>query len=269
MPVSDSVLRPSPTTPEIVLQGTGIRKEYGHVQALRGVDFDVRPAEIVALVGDNGAGKSTLVKILSGAIRPTSGSISVDGAPVRFSGAADARALGVETVYQDLALAPDLDVPSNFFLGREARRTGLLGRIGFLDQGTMRRQTQEALHDLGVTIENQSDPVVAMSGGQRQGIAVARAAVWARKVIFLDEPTAALGVQQSRQVANLIRRIRDDRGVAVVLISHNMEQVLELSDRVHVLRLGESVATFETRDTDPQQLVAAITGLYRQMPAEG
>src|SRR5664279_171277 len=228
---------------EPLLQARGIVKHYGHVEALRGADFDVYPAEIVALIGDNGAGKSTLVKILSGTEQPDEGEIMLDGQMVQIASPFEAQRLGVETVYQDLALAPDLDGAANLYLGREVLRRGLLGRLGFLDDGRMRAGARAAFAELGVDLRNASNPVAVLSGGQRQSVAVARSVAWATKVIFLDEPTAALGVIQTRRVLDVIRRIRD-RGIAAVLISHNMPQVLEIADRVEVLRLGRRVATF-------------------------
>ncbi len=250
---------------EVVLSASGISKRYGHVQALKRADFDIKKGEVVGLIGDNGAGKSTLVKILSGATSPDEGTISLHGAPVQFGSSAQARNSGIETVYQDLALAPHLGVVANLYLGREVRRRGILGMLGFLDNTAMRKRTARTLADLGVSIVDYESPVGLMSGGQRQGIAVARAAAWASNVVFLDEPTAALGVRQAAQVESLIQRIRDERGVAVVLISHNMRQVMALADRVHVLRLGERVATFTRQDFDGERLVAAITGLYRNV----
>lgn len=243
-----------------------ITKRYGHVEALRGAEFDVYAGEVVALVGDNGAGKSTLVKVLAGAIQPDSGKILLNGRPTLFSSPADARALGIETVYQDLALAPDLDIAANLFLGRELVKPGPFGFLGPLDRRQMRHRARQVLDDLGVTIPDQSARLASLSGGQRQGVAVARAAIWAKHVIFLDEPTAALGVRQVAQVEALIKQIRQERGVAIVLVSHNMQQVISLADRIHVLRLGERVATFDAKSVKPEHLVAAITGLYRQQP---
>ncbi|WP_028932756.1 ATP-binding cassette domain-containing protein [Pseudonocardia spinosispora] len=244
---------------EPLLEARGIVRSFGHVQALRGADFTVNAGEIVGLIGDNGAGKSTLVKILSGADVPSAGEILVDGVPVRFENPQDARAAGIETVYQDLALAPDLDPTANLFLGREVLRPGLLGRIGWLDKAAMARQTADEVVRLGVNLEDPAAAVATLSGGQRQGVAVARAAMWAKKVIFLDEPTAALGVVQTQGVLDLIHRVRES-GIAVVLISHNMQQVLEVCDRVEVLRLGERVAQLATEGTDVEQLVSAMTG---------
>ncbi|MHA6632131.1 ATP-binding cassette domain-containing protein [Pseudonocardia sichuanensis] len=244
---------------EPLLEARGVVRTFGHVQALRGADFGVRAGEIVGLIGDNGAGKSTLVKILSGADRPTAGEILVEGTPREFASPQDARDAGVETVYQDLALAPDLDPAANLFLGREILRPGLLGRLGFLDHRAMAQRTADEVVRLNVQLKDAGAAVAELSGGQRQSVAVARAAMWAQKVIFLDEPTAALGVVQTQGVLDLVRRVRDS-GIAVVLISHNMQQVLEVCDRVEVLRLGERVARLPTAGTTVEDLVAAMTG---------
>jgi simple sugar transport system ATP-binding protein len=247
---------------EPLLEARGIVKSFGRVRALRGASFTVNPGEVVALIGDNGAGKSTLVKTLSGVHEPDGGEIRFEGRPVTISSPHDARELGIETVYQDLALAPDLESSANLFLGREATRSGLLGRLGFLDKAAMRRQTQEAFQQLGVGVQDATAAVATLSGGQRQGVAVARAVTWAGKVVFMDEPTAALGVVQTRNVLDLIKRVRDS-GLAVVLISHNMPEVMEVSDRVEVLRLGERVARFRTADASMEDLVGAMTGALR------
>jgi simple sugar transport system ATP-binding protein len=248
---------------EPLLEARGIVKSFGRVRALRGANFTVYPAEVVALIGDNGAGKSTLIKALSGVIHPDEGEILFEGRPVTISHPVAARELGIETVYQDLALAPDLESSANLFLGREETRAGLLGKLGFLDKRSMRRRTEEAFKQLGVGVQDASAAVATLSGGQRQGVAVARAVTWAGKVVFMDEPTAALGVVQTRNVLDLIRRVRD-RGLAVVLISHNMPEVMEVADRVEVLRLGERVARFTTADTTMEDLVGAMTGALQQ-----
>ncbi|MEA4943312.1 MAG: ATP-binding cassette domain-containing protein [Propionicimonas sp.] len=245
------------TTP--LLMARSIVKRFGSVEALRGANFDVNRGEVVALVGDNGAGKSTLVKILSGSDQPTSGSILFEGEPVDLASPMVARGLNIETVYQDLALAMDLDTPSNLFLGREIRRQGLLGRLGALDKAKMAAETAAIFDRLGIRPGTLSAPVESLSGGQRQSVAVARAAAWATKLIFLDEPTAALGHVQTEAVLNLIRRVRDN-GTAVVLISHNLQDVLAVSDRIEVLRLGRRVARFATKDATVEEVVAALTG---------
>jgi len=244
---------------EPLLQARGIVKHYGHVEALRGADFDVFPGEIVALIGDNGAGKSTLVKILSGSEQADEGEIILDGHGVQVSSPLEAQRLGIETVYQDLALAPDLDGAANLYFGREIVRRGPLGRLGFLDDSAMHAGARKAFAELGVDLQNAQSPVANLSGGQRQSVAVARSVAWANKVIFLDEPTAALGVVQTARVLDVIRRIRD-RGIPVVLISHNMPQVLQVADRIEVLRLGRRVARFNARGATMEQLVAAMTG---------
>ena len=247
---------------EPLLEARGIVKSFGRVRALRGASFTVNAGEVVALIGDNGAGKSTLVKTLSGVHEPDDGEIRFEGRPVTIPTPVAARELGIETVYQDLALAPDLESSANLFLGREATRAGLLGRLGFLDKPAMRRRTEEAFKKLGVGVQDSTAAVATLSGGQRQGVAVARAVTWAGKVVFMDEPTAALGVVQTRNVLELIRRVRET-GLAVVLITHNMPEVMEVSDRVEVLRLGERVARFTTADTAMEELVGAMTGALR------
>jgi simple sugar transport system ATP-binding protein len=248
---------------EPLLEARGIVKSFGRVHALRGASFSVNSGEVVALIGDNGAGKSTMVKTLSGVLTPDDGEIHFEGRPVTISDPHAARELGIETVYQDLALAPDLESSANLFLGREAVRPGLLGKLGFIDKREMRRRTQEAFETLGVGVQDATAAVATLSGGQRQGVAVARAVTWAGKVVFMDEPTAALGVVQTRNVLDLIKRVRDT-GLSVVLISHNMPEVMEVSDRVEVLRLGERVAQFKTADTSMEDLVAAMTGALKQ-----
>ena len=242
-----------------LLQAHAVVKRYGQVEALRGADFEVDQGEVVALIGDNGAGKSTLTKILSGVEQPDAGEIRIDGDPVRLHSADDAHRLGLETVYQDLALAPDLEAAANLYLGREVTRGGLLGWLGFLDNRAMRQRTQEEFVRLGVGVKDSRAPVAALSGGQRQGVAVARAATWASRVIFMDEPTAALGVVQTRRVLDLIRSVRDS-GIAVVLISHNMPDVLAVADRIEVLRLGQRVARFTRAEATMENLVGAMTG---------
>jgi simple sugar transport system ATP-binding protein len=246
-----------------LIDARGIVKSYGQVEALRGADFTLHAGEVVALVGDNGAGKSTLAKILSGVERPDDGTIAVDGQEVAFGSVEEARGAGIETVYQDLALCADLSPAANFFLGRERVRRGLLGVFGVLDNAAMRRETRQACERLGVRVAALNAPVSALSGGQRQGVAVARAVAWAKRVVFMDEPTAALGVVQTRRVLELIRTVRDSV-VSVVLISHNMQDVMAVCDRVEVLRLGRRVARFETARVSMEELVGAMTGAYEQ-----
>ncbi|MEH0422878.1 ATP-binding cassette domain-containing protein [Streptomyces sp. B21-083] len=242
-----------------VLELAGIVKSYGQVQALRGAALTVYPGEVVALVGDNGAGKSTTIKVISGVIQPDAGEIRIDGRPVTIPDPIAARRLGIETVYQDLALAPDLDPAENLFLGREIMRPGLLGRLGFLDRKAMRTKADEAFGSLGVGIQDTAAQVVTMSGGQRQGIAVGRAVNWADRVLLMDEPTAALGVVQTQRVGELIQRVRDS-GVAVVLISHNLPFVFEYADRIEVLRLGQRVARLSGATATSENVLGAMTG---------
>ena len=239
------------------LEARSIVKSFGTVRALRGASFQAFPGQVTALVGDNGAGKSTLVKTLSGVFPPDDGQILVDGNTVTMSNPRDAASLGIETVYQDLALAPDLDAAANVFLGRELRRLRILH-----DQAEMRRQTAARFKELGVgLVQDLRVPVASFSGGQRQSVAIARAAMWARHVIIMDEPTAALGVIQTRKVLELIATVRS-RGLAVVLISHNLPEVLEVSDRIEVMRLGARVARFQRGEADVERLIAAISGAY-------
>jgi simple sugar transport system ATP-binding protein len=244
------------TTP--LLAASDIHKRFGHAHVLKGIDFAVYPAEICALIGDNGAGKSTLVKILSGAEKPTRGELSVAGKRVSFSSPGQAQQHGIATVYQDLALAPELTPSDNLFLGNEMLRPGVLGRFGILDRAEMRRRAAEQFARLGVKLRSAKVPVSSLSGGQRQSVAIARAAMWADKVIFMDEPTAALGVVQTERVLELIRQVKK-AGISVVLISHNMPQVLEIADRVVVLRLGQNVAEFKAGEASVESLVAAMT----------
>ncbi|MCK5932962.1 MAG: sugar ABC transporter ATP-binding protein [Fulvimarina manganoxydans] len=243
---------------EPLLEARGVTRYFGHVQALSGADLAIYPGEICALIGDNGAGKSTLVKILSGAEQPSSGEIRLNGKPVVFASPAEAQRQGIATVYQDLALAPELTPAENLFLGREQLRSGLLGRLGFLDRPAMRAKAREQFEQIGVRLRSQKVPIASLSGGQRQSVAIARAAMWADKVVFLDEPTAALGVVQTERTLDLIRRVRDS-GIAVVLISHNMTQVLQIADRIEVMRLGRKAVSVRAEDADVDILVRAMT----------
>jgi simple sugar transport system ATP-binding protein len=245
--------------PEPVLEAREVVKTFGRVQALRGANFTVYPQEVVALIGDNGAGKSTLVKTLVGVHPPDGGQILFEGKPVNIHTPQDARGLGIETVFQDLALAAEIDPAANMFLGREVMRPGLLGKLGFLDKQTMRRRSDEAFKGLGVRIQDTSARVANMSGGQRQGIAICRAVTWAKRVVFMDEPTAALGVVQTRNVLDQIKRVRE-QGLSVVLISHNMPEVFEVADRIEVMRLGARVARLRPTDVSMEDVVAAMTG---------
>lgn len=246
---------------EYVLEGRGLTKRYGRVTALNGADFDLRAGEILAVIGDNGAGKSTLIKALSGAIQPDEGEILLDGKPVRYASPLEARQAGIETVYQTLALSPALSISDNMFMGRELRRKDLLGRwFGILDRAKMDSIAREKLTELGLmTIQNISQRVETLSGGQRQGIAVARAAAFGSKVVILDEPTAALGVKESRRVLDLIQDVRS-RGLPIVLISHNMPHVFEVADRVHIHRLGRRLAVIDPKEHTMSDAVAYMTG---------
>jgi simple sugar transport system ATP-binding protein len=239
-----------------VLEAREVTKHYGHVLALDEANFEANAGEVVALIGDNGAGKSTLIKILVGAIRPDSGQVLVDGQPVSLNSPLDGRRHGIEAVYQDLALAPDLDAPANLYLGREIYWVPFL-RV--LNKGAMRKRAETAFAELGIQLPNISTPVGQLSGGQRQSVAVARAVAFASRIIFMDEPTAALGVRQRSRVLDVIRRVRD-RGIAVVLVSHNMPEVLAVADRVEVLRMGRRVATYTASQASVDELVGAMTG---------
>jgi simple sugar transport system ATP-binding protein len=242
-----------------LLEARGIVKRYGHVTALDGADFQVDAGEVVALIGDNGAGKSTLVKVLSGVVAHDEGELLLRGEPVRLDSPHHARALGIETVFQDLALAPELGPAENAFVGRELLKPGFLGRLGVLDKREMRRQAYESFTSMGTDVKDLDAPVAALSGGQRQSVAICRSIMWASEVVFMDEPTAALGVRQTRKVLELIRRVAA-KGVAVVLISHNMPEVLEAADRIEVLRLGRRVARYRAAETNVEELVGAMTG---------
>ncbi|HEY8447367.1 MAG TPA: ATP-binding cassette domain-containing protein [Thermomicrobiales bacterium] len=242
-----------------VLEARDIEKWFGPVQALKRVNMSVYPAEIVALIGDNGAGKSTLINVLTGVLQPDGGQIFFQGQPVHFTTPHDARAIGIETVYQDLAIAPHLDAVANIYLGRELLRPGLLGKLGFLDRKRMKEETAQQLSRLRVRIPDPERRMSTLSGGQRQGVAVARAVMWASKVVIMDEPTAALGVAQAGMVLDLIRQVRA-QGIPVVFISHNMPHVFEVADRIVVLRLGEVVAELDPQRDSIDDAVALMTG---------
>lgn len=244
-----------------LLEARGIVRTYGSVVALDGADFDVEAGQVTALIGDNGAGKSTLIKILSGTEQPEGGTITLDGTQVTVNDPSVARELGIETVFQDLALCPHLDPVKNLYLGREIKRGGLMGLLGFMNRKEMRERSVEAFADLGATVRALNEPVGSMSGGQKQSVAVARSAAWANKIIFLDEPTAALGVVQTANVLDLVRRVRD-KGIGVVFISHSMPEVLDVADTVQVLRRGRRVATYEAKNTNIEELVGAMTGKF-------
>ena len=261
---------PPAATGEVVLEARGIVKRYGHVTAVAGADFDLRAGEVLAVIGDNGAGKSSLIKVLSGDVVPDAGEVLLDGKQVHFRSPHDAQQAGIETVYQDLAMAPALDIATNLFLGREIRRSGFLGSVlRMLDMGEMRRQARAQMDALGITtLQSITQAVDSLSGGQRQTVAVARAAAFGRKVVIMDEPTAALGVRESQGVLDLIRRIRDT-GIPVVLISHDMPAVFEVSDRIHIHRLGRRAAVVRPQDHHMNEVVGFMTGALPPPPPAG
>jgi fructose transport system ATP-binding protein len=247
--------------PEAIIEAKGLVKTFGTVVGLDGTDFELYPGEVLAVIGDNGAGKSTLIKCLSGALIPDEGEVRLEGRVVHFKRPQDARGAGIETVYQTLAVAPALDIASNMYLGRELRRPGPLGGVlRMLDHKAMQRNTRERLQELGIgTLQDITQAVETLSGGQRQAVAVARAAAFGSKVIILDEPTAALGVRESGQVLQLIRDLRQ-RGLPVILISHNMPHVFEVADRVHIQRLGRRAAVIDPKVVSASDAVAVMTG---------
>ena len=253
--------RPAGAARTATLSARGLVKTFGRVVGLDDVDVDVYPGEVLAIIGDNGAGKSTLIKCMSGALEPDLGEIQLEGRPVVFRRPQDARAAGIETVYQNLAVSPALDIASNLYLGREERRAGPLGSVlRMLDHGGMRKRAKAHVGELGIeTIQNMGQAVETLSGGQRQAVAVARAAAFGSKVIILDEPTAALGVKESNQVLTLIKDLRE-KGMPVILISHNMPHVFEVADRIHIQRLGRCVAIVTPASHNMSEAVAIMTG---------
>jgi fructose transport system ATP-binding protein len=260
----------APAKGEIVLEARKIVKRYGHVTALDGANLELRAGEVLAVIGDNGAGKSTMVKVLCGAVVPDEGQVLLDGVPVHFSSPMDPRKRGIETVYQDLAVAPALDIATNLFLGREVRCRGILGSwFRLLDKRRMKNEAQKEMAELKFRLPSIESAVEDLSGGQRQGVAVARSAIFARRLVIMDEPTAALGVRESGEVLNLIRTIRD-RGLPVLLISHNMPHVFELADRIHIMRLGRRVALTTPKEHSMGEVVAIMTGaMPGNEPASG
>ncbi len=246
---------------EPILQARSLVKRYGRVTALDHADFDLYPGEILAVIGDNGAGKSTMIKALCGAVIPDSGEIRLAGDVVHFRSPIDAREAGIETVYQNLALSPALSIADNMFLGREVRSPGFMGKFfRALDRAAMQKFAREKLNEIGLmTIQNISQPVETLSGGQRQGVAVARAAAFARRVIIMDEPTAALGVKESRRVLELILDVKK-RGLPIILISHNMPHVFEVADRIHIHRLGRRLTVIDPKKQTMSDAVAMMTG---------
>jgi len=250
-----------------VIEAKGLVKRYGRVVALDHTDFELRPREILGVIGDNGAGKSTLIKVLAGAVVPDAGEVLMDGTPVHFKTPMDARAAGIETVYQNLALSPALSIAENMFLGREIRKPGFLGQyFRLLDQKAMRRRAREQLSALGLlTIQNINQQVETLSGGQRQGVAVVRATSFGSRVVIMDEPTAALGVRESRKVLELMLDVKK-RGLPIILISHNMPHVFEVADRIHIHRLGKRIAVINPRDFSMSDAVAIMTGAMKPPP---
>ncbi len=243
-----------------VLEAKGLIKHYGHITALDEADLEVYAGEVLAVIGDNGAGKSTLIKVLSGAVIPDKGQVFLNGQQVHFARPIDARRVGIETVYQNLAVAPALSIVENLFLGRELRRPSVFGSfLGLLDKKKMYAQSQEYMQDLKFKIPDLSQTVETLSGGQAQGVAVARSAAFASKVVIMDEPMAALGVKESGMVIDLIRKIRD-RGLPIILISHNMPHVFDLADRIHIQRLGKRVAVIKPSEYTMSDAVAIMTG---------
>ncbi|MGO4915188.1 ATP-binding cassette domain-containing protein [Pseudogemmobacter sp. W21_MBD1_M6] len=244
-----------------MLKARGVMKRYGTVVAIDGADFDLYPGEILAVIGDNGAGKSTLIKAISGAVTPDHGTIELDGKPVHFRSPEEGRKAGIETVYQNLALSPALSIADNMFMGRELRKPGFMGKVlRQLDRPRMEQFARDKLSELGLmTIQNINQAVESLSGGQRQGVAVARAAAFGSRVIILDEPTAALGVKESRKVLELIQDVRS-RGIPIVLISHNMPHVFEVADRIHIHRLGKRLCVIKPGDYTMSDAVAFMTG---------
>jgi simple sugar transport system ATP-binding protein len=245
------------TTP--LLEAVGIQKHFGRVVALRDANFALERSEVHALVGDNGAGKSTLIKIISGVYSPDAGALELDGERVTIGNPREARELGIETVYQDLALADHLDAAANLFLGRELYLGGLLGRIGFLDKSAMRSRAEDEMRRLKIGIQSVDQPVLGLSGGQRQAVAVARAIAWGTRIVIMDEPTAALGVRESGMVLELIREVRN-QGLAIIMISHNLPEVFAVADRITVLRLGRTITTLRREETTLEEIVGMMTG---------
>jgi len=259
---------PATQPPQPILKASSLTKRYGRVVALDSANLDLYPGEVLAVIGDNGAGKSTLIKAISGAVIPDSGQTWLDGQQTNFHSPMQARDSGIETVYQNLALSPALSITDNMFLGREIRKPGIRGKFfRQLDRRTMEKQAREKLSELGLlTIQNISQSVETLSGGQRQGVAVARAAAFGSKVIIMDEPTAALGVKESRRVLELIQDVRA-RGISIILISHNMPHVFEVADRIHVHRLGKRLCVIDPADYSMSDAVAFMTGAT-EPPAE-
>ena len=252
---------------EPVLQAKGLMKRYGTVVAMNGADFDLYPNEVLGVIGDNGAGKTTLIRAISGATAPDHGVIELDGKLVNFHTPDDARNAGIETVYQNLALSPALSIADNMFLGREIREKGIMGKLfRKLDYKQMETFARDKLSELGLlTIQNINQAVETLSGGQRQGVAVARAAAFGSKVVIMDEPTAALGVKESRRVLDLIQDVKS-KGIPIVLISHNMPHIFEVCDRIHIHRLGRRLCTVDPKIISMSDAVAMMTGAMEPPP---
>lgn len=258
------------STAPLVIQARGLVKRFGQVTALDGADFELRAGEILAVIGDNGAGKSSLIKCLAGASIPDEGEMYLDGKRIHFKSPIDARRAGIETVYQDLAVAPAMTIAENLFLGREIRRPGFLGSVlQMIDKKKMLEESISRMNDLKVGIRSMTQAVETLSGGQRQCVAVARAAAFAQHVVIMDEPTAALGVKEGNMVLELIRRVRD-KGLPVILISHNMPHVFEIADRIHIARLGKRAAVVNPKKISMSDTVAVMTGAkaVHELPAE-
>ena len=251
--------QPVTDSPGPLLEARGIEKRFGHVVALAQGNFQLAPDEVHAIVGDNGAGKSTLIKIVSGVYHADGGELRLDGEPITIDNPREARRLGIETVYQDLALADHLDAAANLFLGREEYLPGVLGWLRFLDRKAMRRRANEEMRRLKIGIKSVDQPVVSLSGGQRQAVAVARAIAWGRRIVIMDEPTAALGVRESSMVLELIKEVRS-HGLSIIMISHNLPEVFAVADRITVLRLGRTITTMNTKDTSLEAVVGMMTG---------
>jgi len=242
-----------------LLEARGIVKRYGHVTALSGADFVVHPGEVVALIGDNGAGKSTLVKVLSGVIEPDEGQMLLRDEPITLDSPQHARAVGIETVFQDLALAPELGPAENAFIGREILKPGLLGKLGVLDKAKMRRQAFESFTSMGTDVKDLDAPVAALSGGQRQGVAICRSIMWANQLVFMDEPTAALGVPEQRKVLALVKSLKE-QGKSVIFISHNLGDIFAVADRIVVLRRGVKAGERRPSETNGDEIVRLMVG---------
>jgi simple sugar transport system ATP-binding protein len=242
-----------------LLEARGIQKHFGRVVALAAGNFELASNEVHAIVGDNGAGKSTLIKIISGVYHADGGELLLDGKPITIANPREARELGIETVYQDLALADHLDAAANLFLGREEYLPGMLGWLGFLDRKTMRHRAEEEMRRLKIGVKSVDQSVVNLSGGQRQAVAVARAIAWGRRIVIMDEPTAALGVRESSMVLELIKEVRS-RGLSIIMISHNLPEVFAVADRITVLRLGRTITALNTKDTSLEAIVGMMTG---------